>query len=103
MAARGVTLKGLLPIPDTTDLDNHALHTSMTQQPTKSHALAMVEPEEKGAAQVEHDEEVVDLGWNEDPKHIARPLVGGMSNEDLWIFVRRFNKVCLQPSCCIPR
>jgi Protein of unknown function (DUF3292) len=64
--------------------------------PTDSHALATEEHEVKGAAQIEHDEvEVKDLGWDEDPKHIPAPVVGGLPNEDLWILVRRFNKVIL--------
>jgi hypothetical protein len=72
--------------------------TTLLSAPTESHALALeaaksVHPAEAGAAQVPHDEEVVDLGWNEPKEHVARPLVGGLSNEDLWLLVRRFNKV----------
>jgi hypothetical protein len=78
--------------------------TSLTDAPTDSHALAMqgakaTHPAERGAAQVQHGEEVVDLGWNEPKELVAKPLVGGLSNEDLWLLVRRFNKVCnLSPS-----
>lgn len=62
--------------------------------PTESHALATQEHEVEGAAQMEHGEsEVKDLGWDEDPKHIPAPLVGGLPNDDLWVLVRRFNKV----------
>ena len=62
--------------------------------PTESHALATQEPEVKGAAQREHGEsEVKDLGWDENPEHIPGPLVGGLPNDDLWVLVRRFNKV----------
>jgi hypothetical protein len=53
----------------------------------------MTELDEKGGAQVHHDEDMLDLGWNEDSSHIAQPLIAGMSNEDLWLLVRRFNKV----------
>jgi hypothetical protein len=72
--------------------------TTLLGAPTESHALALeaaksVHPAEAGAAQVPHEEEVVDLGWNEPKEHVARPLVGGLSNEDLWLLVRRFNKV----------
>ena len=35
----------------------------------------------------------MDLGWNEPKEAVAKPLVGGLSNEDLWLLVRRFNKV----------
>jgi hypothetical protein len=72
--------------------------TTLLDAPTESHALALeaakaTHPAEAGAAQVQHAEEVVDLGWNEPKEHIAAPLVGGLSNEDLWLLVRRFNKV----------
>jgi hypothetical protein len=72
--------------------------TTLLDAPTESHALAVeaaksTHPAEAGAAQVQHTEEVVDLGWNEPKEHVARPLVGGLSNEDLWLLVRRFNKV----------
>lgn len=71
--------------------------TTMLDTPTESHTLAMQAaksplPEERGAAQVEHGDEVVNLGWNEPKEQIAQPLVGGMENEDLWLLVRRFNK-----------
>ena len=62
--------------------------------PTESHALAEADHEEKGAAQEHHFEaEVKDLGWNEHPESVPKPLVGGFQNEDLWLQVRRFNKV----------
>jgi Protein of unknown function (DUF3292) len=85
-------IQDILPIPASTDPDNQDLADSMGDKPTESHALAMAEPEEKGAAQVEHDQEIVDLGWNEDPRNIDNPLIGGIKNEDLWVLVRRFDK-----------
>lgn len=91
----------LLPLPETDPTVHEGTTTTLTDTPTESHALAMeaakaTDPAEAGAAQVQHAEEVVDLGWNEPKELVAKPLVGGMSNEDLWLFVRRFNKVCLQ-------
>lgn len=66
----------------------------MTQEPTASHALAIADHDIKGHAQQDHDDnEVLNLGWNEPKEHIPTPLVGGIHNEDLWILVRRFNKV----------
>lgn len=64
--------------------------------PTDSHALAEAAHEEKGAVQEHgyHDGEVRDLGWNEHPKDVPKPLVGGLPNDELWLLVRRFNKVC---------
>ena len=91
----GVVYKDLLPIPHETDPEKEEKTTTITDQPTESHALAMEaarNPEEKGAAQVEHGEEVVNLGWNEPQEAVSNPLVGGLSNDDLWVLVRRFNK-----------
>ncbi|KAK0664538.1 hypothetical protein QBC41DRAFT_328480 [Cercophora samala] len=61
---------------------------------TLSHALATEGTTEhpQGIAQLNHDEEVRDLGWNEPKQEIPAPLVGGMDNEELWMLVRRFNK-----------
>jgi hypothetical protein len=68
--------------------------SALESAPTDSHALATQDHEIKGHAQMDHNEpEVRDLGWDEDPKHIPAPLVGGLQNEDLWVLVRRFNKV----------
>ncbi len=44
-------------------------------------------------AQEAHGDEVKDLGWTEKNERIADPLVGGLPNEELWILIRRFNKV----------
>jgi hypothetical protein len=68
------------------------------ETPTDSHALANADHDEKGAAQIDHDEtEVQDLGWGGDgftkPSSVPNPLVGGLPNEELWTLVRRFNKV----------
>lgn len=87
----------ILPVPPTTqpvsEPEKHAKANSLAEEPTLSHALATDDHEEKGLAQQEHDEEVVDLGWNEKKHGIPAPLVGGLDNEDLWLLVRRFNKV----------
>jgi hypothetical protein len=70
-----------------------------TEAPTDSHALAFeTSHEETGAAQEHHFEtEVKDLGWNQHPDEVPKPLVGGLQNEDLWLLVRRFNRVSGQP------
>lgn len=33
-----------------------------------------------------------DLGWSKDP-NVPVPVLHGMANEELWLLVRRFNKV----------
>lgn len=69
------------------------------ERPTDSHHLADMATketpiEEKGHAQMDHNAvEVKNLGWNTHAKEVAQPMVGGLSNEDLWILVRRFDKV----------
>jgi hypothetical protein len=93
----GDMIKDFLPTPATTDPGQQDISHSLTDEPTDSHALAMANHDDKGAAQVEHDEEVINLGWNERPKDISNPLVGGLGNDNLWVLVRRFNKVCITP------
>ena len=102
----GTGLKDLLPVPaeNTGTLqasDSTGSWTSagsdvaggVQEGPTLSHALATEDHDQKGHAQLDHEKEVKDLGWNE-PKHeIPAPIVGGMDNEELWLLVRRFNKV----------
>jgi hypothetical protein len=100
MATGGVVYKDLLPLPHETEPEKEEITTTLTDQPTESHTLAMdaakrpeTVGEEAGAAQVNHGEEVVNLGWNEPKELVSNPLVGGLSNEDLWLLIRRFNKV----------
>jgi hypothetical protein len=85
MSTGGVVYKDLLPIPDTDPTEHEGKSTTLRNAPTESHAL--------GAAQIAHGDEIVDLGWNEPKELVAKPLVGGLGNEDLWLLVRRFNKV----------
>lgn len=92
----GATIQDILPIPDPNTIinaDKHESSNALGEEATASHALAVADHDEKGAAQIEHDAEVQDLGWNEPKEQIASPLVGGMDNEELYMLVRRFNKV----------
>jgi hypothetical protein len=95
----GVAYRDLVPLPDPDAIANpHKEEAAITLQegPTASHALATSPSvEEPGLVQLDHDEEVKDLGWNQPKEGIPAPLVGGMENEDLWVLVRRFDKVCL--------
>lgn len=94
--ASGAVYKDLLPVPAEDPRIEEDTAPTLTDKPTESHALAMEaanNPEEKGAAQIDHEEEVVNLGWNEPKEAVQNPLVGGLNNEDLWMLVRRFNKV----------
>jgi hypothetical protein len=70
-----------------------AVDEAPEEHPTESHALANADHENKGAAQHDHGEtEVKDLGWNEKQSSIPDPLIAGLSNEELWALIRRFNK-----------
>jgi hypothetical protein len=93
----GVAYKDLVPLPDPDAIANPSKREfalSLEEGPTASHALATSPSvEEPGLVQLDHDEEVKDLGWNQPKEGIPAPLVGGMENEDLWVLVRRFDKV----------
>ncbi|OJJ44292.1 hypothetical protein ASPZODRAFT_135098 [Penicilliopsis zonata CBS 506.65] len=61
--------------------------------PTDSHILARADHGEKGLIQQSGvKEETTDVGWTQSHQEIREPLVAGLSNEDLWLLVRRFNK-----------
>ncbi|GMF84831.1 unnamed protein product [Aspergillus oryzae] len=58
--------------------------------PTDSHALSQIDHDEKGLAQKAGDtDEVTDVGWGHSPQG---RIGAGLSNEDLWMLIRRFNK-----------
>lgn len=100
----GVVYQDLLPVPAADPREEEDSTPTLTDRPTESHALALDaarNPEERGAAQMQHGDEVVDLGWNEPKEAVSAPLVGGLSNEDLWVLVRRFNKVGFEEQCCL--
>lgn len=97
-SAPGTTFSDFLPIPTdaqpVTEPNQQDLSNSLADEPTLSHSLAMTDHDEKGAAQEHHEEEdVANLGWNQRKEAIAAPLVGGIDNEELWLLLRRFNKV----------
>ncbi|KAJ9645964.1 hypothetical protein H2199_003007 [Coniosporium tulheliwenetii] len=96
MAKRGVHYEDLLPVPTEgmapTEPDKKERSTSMAEGPTLSHALAQNHTDHGAVSLSDEGAEVVDLGWNEPPEKIPKPLVGGLPNEELWLLVRRFNK-----------
>lgn len=62
--------------------------------PTDSHVLSQIELDEKGLSQKAGDSaEITDLGWTKPLEHIEGPLIAGIPNEDLWMLIRRFDKV----------
>lgn len=61
--------------------------------PTDSHVLAQVEQDEKGLSQKTGDStEVTDIGWTTPADHIEEPIIAGLSNDDLWMLIRRFDQ-----------
>ena len=81
---------GRAPTSTAADLPTGTVH----DEPTQSHALAVADHNEKGLAQEDHDEpEMRDVGWHEEAHHVSQPLVAGLTNEELWMYTRRFNKV----------
>ena len=91
------TVKNLLPVPatDPTDLDvgGQDSTTIPGAGPTFSHALAAENRDNGNQTQHCPEKDVLDLGWNEPKQKITAPLVAGMDNEEVWLLVRRFNKV----------
>ena len=93
------TVAEVLPTPPvsqlTGDLDKEEVHNTIHTEPTRSHSAAVQDHDEKGIAQEGHGFEVANLGWNKKKEKIAAPLVGGLDNEELFLLLRRFNKVRL--------
>ncbi|GLA69221.1 hypothetical protein AtubIFM55763_008404 [Aspergillus tubingensis] len=67
--------------------------TTEISGPTDSHVLSKVDQDEKGLAQkAGQTDTVTDVGWNQHPDELDEQIVSGISNEDLWMLIRRFNK-----------
>lgn len=65
------------------------------QETSTSHILATQDHAIKGAAQEAGKiDGTTNLGWQKNAKGVDT-LVGGLDNDDLWILIRRFNKVSL--------
>lgn len=65
--------------------------------PNFGQELATAPQIEKGFAQVKHEGiEDADLGWDEEASYTPGPLIGGLSNDELWTLIRRFNKQMFQ-------
>lgn len=100
-SSSGLVFSDLLPIPHSNHAneDEHGRANHMSEEPTMSHALANSSPSNPrmtGAAQLKSgalDAEVRNLGWAK--AQMATPLIGGLNNEEVWMLVRRFNKVRL--------
>lgn len=72
---------------------------SSASGPTDSHILSQVNPDEeaKGLAQkAGEDNQLSDIGWGRSDV-IEERIVQALSNEDLFLLIRRFNKVIYSP------
>ncbi|KAJ5773962.1 hypothetical protein N7457_008858 [Penicillium paradoxum] len=73
--------------------NNPTANSELPEGPTDSHILSQVEQDEKGLSQkAGKTTEITNLGWGEPPDSIEESLVAGLSNEDLWMLIRRFDK-----------
>ncbi|KAK9850883.1 hypothetical protein MYU51_011509 [Penicillium brevicompactum] len=73
--------------------DQLSTEPELPDGPTDSHVLSQVDQDEKGLAQKAGETaEITNVGWGEHADHVAEPLVAGLSNEDLWMLIRRFDK-----------
>ena len=62
--------------------------------PTDSHLLSQLEQDEKGLAEKAGiTQDVSDIGWGQSRDDFEERIVSGLSNQDLWMLIRRFNKV----------
>lgn len=76
-----------------------AVAESSASGPTDSHILSQVNPDEeaKGLAhKAGEDNQLSDIGWGRSDV-IEERIVQGLSNEDLFLLIRRFNKVTDYP------
>jgi hypothetical protein len=84
---------------------SHALAEQSVTDPVETAAASATPPPSStahpaehasvvGASQERHDDiEVRDLGWNEANRAtVPRPVVAGITNENLWLLIRRFDK-----------
>lgn len=78
----------------TNDINKVDILKSELNAPTDSHALAHAEVEEASLIHTSPDDEATaDIGWQQQPHEFDEPIIGGIPNEDLWMLIRRFNKV----------
>lgn len=60
---------------------------------TESHDLVQVEADEPGPLQTPvSNGKALDITWKSSSRTIDEDLVSGLSNEDVWMLIRRFNK-----------
>ncbi|KPM35792.1 hypothetical protein AK830_g10778 [Neonectria ditissima] len=79
-------------ISATLDAVAGTLHTSIEQKLNTDPGLAIVLDEKKIPDFLDHPQDLTDSGWSKDKSRVLEPLVDGLSNQDIWLLVRRFNK-----------
>ena len=117
MSAPGIVYEGLIEGQTSTLSSKNPRSSSGTQQTsevddapdtsisrtlgkkTGSHALATADIDVKGTVQAasetssSDENEVANLGWHRVDEAKGDPFLGGWTNEEIWLFIRRFNKV----------
>ena len=68
--------------------------------PTDSHILSQTNSDDDGlVSKAANENETLDIGWGTlAPDDLNERIVAGISNEDLWMLIRRFNKVATFPA-----
>lgn len=98
MASIESQLKEVSATLETTARNDLTLHTTTENKIGTSEALSAAQNDGKTTTMLCDDRHLLDVGWDGNEPHKSPPLVEGMSNEDVWIFLRRFNKVCVRPT-----
>lgn len=79
---------------ESTAKESDKMTEKIPEGPTDSHVLSQIEPDKKGLVQqADNSADVTDLGWNDPTDHIEEPFIADLANEDLWMLIRRFDKV----------
>jgi hypothetical protein len=65
-----------------------ALHTSVQHEPLRHDAAEKVQKDG-----IPNLAEVLDVGWDDDQVRPEDYAIDGVKNEDVWLLIRRFNKV----------
>lgn len=71
------------------------------QETSTSHILATQGNVRGAVHEAGKEDHITNLGWQKNAKGVDQ-LVAGLDNDDLWMLIRRFNKVFLQYICLFP-
>lgn len=78
---------------DTAIAHEPILQTHIQQEYDQPAAKDALQSGEKLGARPDHSQGITDTGWNVAEAQRQQTLIDGLDNEDIWLLVRRFNKV----------